>query len=512
MCTRKVAISDYRHACTQYFACGRCPACRQVAADRRSRKIRAHHKDGFLSYFITLTYFNGAQPYITFSDLNNIYDDYAMGYNLSDKFTIPIYRDIKLLKSGKKEKCVYKKETYVCGYKTLPYESLGLSVSPTLNRKTFGDILDSLQPIRYKINKQWYYDFDKISVAFSADAQMFYKRLRQNLYRAYGKRVPLHYFTSPEYGPTTQRYHIHALVWFPNFISEADVKRYVAEAWPYASDYRTKKYVQLAKDPANYLASYVNSSSNVSEFLTENFKLRTSHSLDFGFNDNIFGFSSVFENVKQGRYTYVGIVHKSDGSYTLADLPYPRYILARYFPTIKGQCRLTATKIVNILQNPTKYLSLTPSIVFERDDGTTYHQSNIVDSQGFSINFTKYDAKHTINSINYAYNTYFKPLGFSRLDFSNFVNSVWDHYYTYLYRNSLDNVELGQQVFQFYNVSDGLHYNSYRLHSRLYRVIHNLPDDLLDPNNFPNEIQSTQEKIVKFNRNIKQRKINQFNN
>lgn len=511
MCVNKISVLDLLHGCRQYFACGRCASCRQAAADRRSRKIRAHHKSGMFCYFITLTYFNGAQPYIKISDLNDIYDEYCLGYNTSDNFRLPIYRDISIIKTGRKEKGVYKKTPCsILNFKELPYTSLKLDLDPVQNRLNFEALLDSFQPIRYFINKKAYYDFDKISIAYHADAKNFFKRLRQNLFRHYKKRIPLEYFYSPEYGPTTQRFHIHALVWLPTYISTSEVKNFIAEAWPFASTYRTRKYVQNAKDPANYLSAYVNSSSNVSEFLTENFKLRTSHSLDFGFNDELFGFQKVYENVRKGCFTYVGVITAKNGSPTLANLPYPRYILHKYFPIFKGFGRLTKSTIINILEDPAKYFALTPTPTRIREDGTSYYQSNIIDSIGFSVTFTRYEAKHAICCIERSYKYYFLPLGISRIDFAEQVYACWNDYFTFLYINSLQGKTPFEQARTFYNLSD-LVSSTYRVRNlSLSPIVENLTDSELDCNKFPEEIYYTQQKIEKFNRNIKQRKINQL--
>lgn len=539
MCLNKVRVLDLLHGRTaSYFPCGRCKSCRQAAADKRSRMIRGHHRAGMFCYFITLTYAKNCPPYIKISDLNDRYDEFQMDYNTSDSFNLPIYRDVEIYKTGRKERGKLRKsENTIIGFKELSYD---IFFSPD----SFSDTLISLSPLRYYVKKQLRYELDKISVAFNPDAKDFFKRLRQNLFRDNGKRIPIEYYYCPEYGPTTSRFHIHALLWMPSNFSELQVKHYVAEAWPYASPVRTKQYVQSAKNPASYLSSYVNCDANISSFLTENFKLRPSHSLDFGFNESVFGFQKFFESYKQGRFTYVGVVNRKDGTSTLTDLPYPRYVAARYMPIFKGLGRLTKRTAIHVYKHPRKYFALTPSITRERDDGTTYHMSNIKDSRGHLITFTKYESIHYIKVIERAYLTYFRPLGYSRNAFAYEVYHYWNNYFMYLYKQSLQDKTPIEQARTFYNLSDlyeqkdsytiqktencefsPLHFdsstnneilfvtgNSTRVRNfSLEQVVNSYPFLDLDPNTFIEEKIYTQQKIDKYNRNIKQRKINSFN-
>lgn len=513
MCLSKVRVIDLIHGRTSsYFPCGHCKSCRQAAADRRSRMIRGHHRPRMFCYFITLGYAKNCVPYIRLSELNDKYDEFHAGYNRSDNFIVRIYRDVEIYKTGRKDRGKLRKSPdTVIGYKELSNDVF-------LVPEYFSDNVISLQPIRFKVKNGFKYEHDKISVAFNADAKDFFKRLRQNLFRDYGERVQLEYYYAPEYGPTTGRFHIHALVWLPSFLYETQVKHYVAQAWPYASSVRTKQYCQSAKNPASYLASYVNSDANISSFLSENFKLRPSHSLDFGFNESLFGFKNVYDSYKKGHYTYNGVVNTSDGSTTIAALPYPRYVMSRYFPTFKGFGRLTMSTAINVYQNPRKYFALTPSIIHERDDGTTYHQSSICTSQGDLITFTKYEAKHFIKIIEFSYYTYFAPLGYDRYDYAVEVYNYWSQYFGLLYKQSLQDKTPIEQARTFYNLSDlveeiydGKCQRPKVLNFSLQELMSVHQELNLDCNSFPEEILYTERKIEKYNRNIKQRKINSFN-
>lgn len=539
MCVNKIRVFDLLHGRTaSYFPCGRCKSCRQAAADRRSRMIRGHHRAGMFCYFITLSYARNCPPYIKISDLNEKFDEFQMGYNISDTFNLPIYRDVEIYKTGRKDRGkLCKSENKIIGFKEL---SNDIFISP----ENFSDIITSLSPLRYYVKKELRYELDKISVAFTPDSKDFFKRLRQNLFRDFGKRIPLEYYMCPEYGPTTGRFHIHALLWLPSSFSELQVKHYVATSWPYASPVRTKQYVQYAKNPANYLASYVNCDSTTSSFLTENFKLRSSHSLDFGFNENIFGFEKFFDAYKHGRFTYVGVVARKDGTSSLAELPYPRYVAAKYMPIFKGLGRLTKHTAIHVYKDPRKYFSLTPSITREREDGTTYHMSNIKDGRGHLITFTKYESIHYIKVIERAYLTYFRPLGYSRNAFALEVYHYWNNYFTYLYKQSMEDKTPIEQARTFYNLSDlyeqkdsyiiqkhekselhCLHFDSSTNNELLFvdgktsrvrnfsleQVVDSYPFLDLDPNTFLEEKIYTQQKIEKYNRNIKLRKINSYN-
>lgn len=513
MCINKVRVLDLLHGrIANYFPCGHCKSCRQAAADRRSRMISGHVRRGMFCYFVTLGYARNCVPYIKLSDLNDRYDEFSAGFNRSDKFSLPIYRDVEIYKTGRRDRGKLRKSPE----KIIGYQELSNDIF--INSDYYSDNIASMMPVRYKVKNKFYYEYNQVSVAFAPDARDFYKRLRQNLFRDYGKRIPIEYYYAPEYGPTTGRFHIHTLLWMPSYFTELQVKYYVAQAWPFASPVRTKQYCQSAKNPANYLASYVNSDANISPFLTENFKLRPTHSLDFGFNETLFGFKNVYDSYKQGHYTYVGVVAAPNGATTLAHLPYPRYVMSRYFPIFKGLGRLTKRTAIHIYKNPRKYFALTPSITRERDDGTTYHMSNIIDGRGNIITFTRYEAEHYIKIIERAYLTYFRPLGYSRNAFGIEVYHYWNMYFRLLYKQSLQDKTPLEQARTFYNLSDlsdeiidAQGQRPKVLNFSLQEII-SAHDELdLDCNTFPEEILYTEQKEAKYNRNIKQRKINSFN-
>ncbi|MDE5568268.1 MAG: hypothetical protein K2J12_07480 [Muribaculaceae bacterium] len=493
MCVNKVRIYDDKRGIYNYFNCGSCPACRQQLADRRSRRIRAHEPEGFTCYFITLTYRNEFVPYVKRSELyelsKNFYntvDDIDYSVNIYRDNHVRSYRDRQIIKHGTKSIGKHEFTSYFS-----PSELNDLTTIRTLiNRK----------------QKRYKYDPDKVSIAFNSDAKNFVKRLRENISRYFQKRVELSYYYAPEYGPDNQRFHLHFLIWFPKGLSRSFVEQSVCKAWPYGDENRTKKYIQVARSPANYLASYVNCDASVSKFLQTNFRLRPSHSIAFGLSYDLFGFQNVLQAYEERKsFEYTTQYYDKNGRLVTLTLPYPRYVLDRYFPRFKYYNRITSDKIEQIYLFPERYFCVTKSpIRFGSKIQSTLYPSNIVDPFGKPLGFTKSEIQYYINRINRAYETYFKPLGIGRMTFAKLCRRFNDDYYIWLYYKSQSDVSLDMCLQSFYNLQD---VNSSIVKNYTIDVYLN-PNVEYNPNTYPIEIEATKKLLNKYNSNIKQRKVN----
>lgn len=500
MCVNKVYVRDYLRASRvgNYFACGRCPACLQSRADRRSRRIRYHTPQGFTSYFVTLTYSNKFVPYARKSDMlkqNETFFRFDLKKKTCDLLRVPIYRDYDFRYYGKK-KFIKRNSDPVVGYSKYvkdPYNVSDMSgITYTHNNKVVSR------------------DSDKISVSFTPDSQNFFKRLRKNLSLAFGKTIPISYYSAPEYGPTNQRFHLHFLIWFPSCFSEWQVRSFCSKAWPYSDRNKSSKFCEVARNPASYLASYVNCSSNVSLCLQKSFPLRPSHSLDFGISSDVFSFQNVFKTWREKKefgfeLSYIG----SDGRSVQTYVSYPQYITSRYFPKFKGFSRLNRDKIVNALSSPSKFfaLSSTPSRYTENSEDV--YPLLMYDSWNPCFEFTGKLANYTILRINRAYDLYFRPLGYTRFDFANFVVDFWDDYNNFLYYKSQQNVNPYLNLQAFYNLSmvesSAIANESI---TSLLNSVDSFPENFFDPNSFVQEISENIRLTNKYNKNIKQRKLN----
>ena len=272
MCVNKVAVADLLHyRLNNYFNCGRCPACVQQNANRRASKIRNNYLPGFVCYFVHLTYKPDFLPYIFRSDLKAYLNSYDKKNHVYKHYGITVWRDVKHLRV--KDNVYNIKERHCIG-SYMPGEYIHAS-----KIDEFPGIC-----ISHEFGKKPKFDPGRISVVFTPDFQNFINRFRQNLFRDFGYRVPLSYYYAPEYGPTTFRFHIHLLLWLPEkTFSEVSVRSYVLKTWPYADKSRTAKFIEVARNPASYCASYVNTSADIPDCLTRLFLPRPSHSLGFGF-------------------------------------------------------------------------------------------------------------------------------------------------------------------------------------------------------------------------------------
>lgn len=508
MCTNKVRIYDSKHKVYNYFNCGRCHACRQAIAQKRARRIRAHEPDGYTCYFITLTYKNEYVPYVKLSDL------YALAKNFNNTeldfdYCVPIHRDthLRYYRDVLKETHV----TRVIGYHEF---------NNTFKSQDLKD-LTTLRTLLNRKQKRYKYDPDKVSIAFNADAANFVKRLRTNLFRSFQKRVDLSYYYAPEYGPTSQRFHLHFLVWFPKGLTREFIEYHVCKAWPYGDKSRTKKYIQVARSPSNYLASYVNCDASVSKFLQTNFRLRPSHSLAFGLSTDIYDFQRVLQAYTERKsFEYISQYYDKSGSLVTLTLPYPRYILDRYFPRFKYFNSLSADKIEQIYLFPERYLRTTPPLKrITSNVRAPFHQCNLVDSYGKSCLLTKSESAYNIRRINYAYDHFFKPRGFSRSSFARICRKFNDDYSIWLYIKSQSDLPPDQAVQSFYNCGDII--NGLVSNETVYSYITPLIQkryckedrrfyDVLDPNIFPLEIEATEKLNKKYDDNIKHRNVNNY--
>lgn len=410
MCTNKVRVFDHTHLRKDfsYFPCGQCVSCRQVAASRRAKKIRNHHVPGFVAYFVTLTYKNSCIPYVRREDLFDASRDLLEAGE--GVLPVPIYRDSMYERSFGEVTVVSSPNTYLCDFElTSPFSLASLSLESEFDlidcsrghkRSFFNSLLpNSLNGIRYKLsNGRFRYDDSKISIAYPADFQKFVKRLRTNCKRTYGWYVLQHYYYAPEYGHDAHRFHHHAILYFPDSFSLDEVQSIVYKAWPFGDPDRCT--VEVAWDPAGYLASYVTKSPDISPDLYHFSPTRSSHSFHYGFNEGLFDFQEIVKKFYFNRtLTYPSTTLDRDGRVQEADVLYPQYVTRRYFPLPKGYNRLTSSTLYNVIVNYEKYSQFLFPTSFYTPSGKRLYRSRIIDVYGNAVLFTKDEFNYYFNSL-----------------------------------------------------------------------------------------------------------------
>lgn len=329
MCTHRKYVRNPYTGKSIIVSCGKCPACQQEKANKRTQRIKNHAVFGELCIFVTLTYKNCFIPYVKKSEL------YKSPYSFN------IYRD-----------SVSRRNRVSSNYVFSDVVTDGLSVldNVRLFDSVFTDSdIDTLLSLKN-------YGSDKVGVIYYPDLQNFFKRLFINLKRKYHVFNKISYFACAEYGPTTYRPHFHLLLFVPSS-QEATLRSAIIESWPYGDKYRTAKYIEIAKDASSYVSSYVNRGSCFPKILSVNaLRPKHSYSQSFGVRLRCFSLADILEKTFNGSLTY-SFNTVRNGLPAVVNLPIPKYVINRYFPYFKGLMRLSFHEISLLLRCP-KYFIL----------------------------------------------------------------------------------------------------------------------------------------------------------
>lgn len=302
--------------------CGKCEACQQEKAALRSNRIRNNMMDGNIALFLTLTYAPDYVPYIKKSELS------------SDSLDVNVYRNADFRLTFSRHH----------GYK--PKKLDGVSIVDTCyipHEFRSDSSLYGLVPLRKS-------DKDNIGVCLYSDFQKFIKRLRINLFRKYHVTSQFSYFVCSEYGCITQRPHFHALLFIPSSL-ETTFRRAILEVWQYADKSRTARYIEIARDAASYVSSYVNGSADLPECFKDNFNQVHHYSQNFGVGLDCFSLASILSKVESGSLYYY-TRKEFDGTSSVNDVSIPAYVINRYFPKFKGFSWCSPSSLFNIAREP----------------------------------------------------------------------------------------------------------------------------------------------------------------
>lgn len=295
--------------------CGKCEACQQEKAARRASRIRNNCSFGLVPLFITLTFTNDYVPYLTYQELDSVSNFFGVHRSKVHRY----YRDRSIVKDA-------------------PY-----SIQDVYIEDDFKDT----SGIRHLKHLS-----DKFGVCLYEDVKKFFKRLRINYVREFDRRPIFSYYACTEYGGKSQRPHAHILLFVP--ISEEQAYRsIILKSWPYADSFRTARYIEVARNAASYVASYVNCGSSFPKLLkTRSFRQKHSYSKGFGTVLDCFSLASILDKVNKGTLSYRCKSVDQYGNERFLDLPIPQYVLNRYFPIFKGYSRLAPSEVSSVLLSP----------------------------------------------------------------------------------------------------------------------------------------------------------------
>ena len=435
--------------------CGKCPACLQKKATAITSRIKNNLSTDRIALFVTLTYDNHYVPYILAED---IYDEVA---------DIPVYRDYNVSRRR------YHLQGHDYAFAPFTYKQ------GEIDRLRVGEYPDDLRYSRFMSlrNKA----DNQIGVIYYPDLQNFYKRLRINLKRHYNYDIPFSFFACAEYGPTTQRPHFHTLIFIPQGYDSV-FRDAVVESWPFADCRRTRDYIEIARNAASYVASYVNCSSSVpSLFKNRVFKQKHSYSKNFGLAASDFGLLEILKKADNGDMSYRKLSVR-EGVPSVINVPIPKYVVNRYFPEFKGLSRLAPDSLAIVLQYPYRLREFRTELDYSDDD------------------------LHVISvRLSHALQHYQQITGNkSPYDYAIDYIRVWNCRKNYILVHQYDDVVTPADYGYFYD----------NLNDWFYGVVHSDSLDSLDlhsleinPNALPRNVAETSYFTDLFHKKIKQRKV-----
>ena len=184
MCIHQRFVHN-RYVRTSFLSkCGKCKACQQEKAYKRSSRIKSEYSPDKIVLFVTLTYDRSSCPYVKRQDLDakvpllNVYREHC-----TRKVRVHTSRGLEYLDGRKYGSQV-----------------LGTIIHPDY---TSFDYRKNIAHLKFRR--------DSIGVCFYPDLQNFKKRLSINLKRNYNYEIPTKVFATSEYGSTTSRPHFHLL-------------------------------------------------------------------------------------------------------------------------------------------------------------------------------------------------------------------------------------------------------------------------------------------------------------
>lgn len=508
---RHKVVNPYTHR-ELYVDCGCCDACKQKKANKVAKRISLHQY-GMSRYmvplFVHLTYLNECVPYVLRSDLEKI----ANGHHL---VSIPVYRDYDRGLFRASDKC--SKRRYFFGFrKRLDPHIFDISLFnekgiPYLKEDTYD--LSNLPDLQDTYHPRWTTlpMTGKIGIVYTKDIQNFFKKL--NIY-AKRKHLPQNtsYHWCYEYGGEKLRPHFHLLLWVPRGY-EAAFKSAVLACWSYAFRDLISKKIQVAIDPAGYVASYVSKSSDFPAILAERpFRQRYSESKGFASTLRDFRLSAILDKVRKGDLTFNRRIF-SNGTPVDISSPYPSFIISRYFPKFKGFSRITNDEIRRLYQ----WSDFAPG-----DDGESpqsQHDADILTHSLLHCNLKSLFSVHHPDVLFDDFDNDLSSLAWSLLRKSHSLNmdlktyldtyaDTWTCHKSTLLKFQFKNINPFDSWYMYDNIED--YYNGDILNYSLDDLMKITPNDfvyVLDPNDFPNNIAEDERLVSEFNNRTHQHNMN----
>lgn len=470
MCTNtKIIYNRYVHKHIR-VNCGHCPSCLQEKANARSSRIRSNIKQGEICLFVTLTYDNKYVPYIDINDLR-------FGAN----FDVPIRRHCqgRYIRYGSEyQQSFVNTKHSVEGFPIdyIPYLKFGRT-----------DVSSKSESRLYALKGL---PSNQVGVCYFPDLQDFMKRFRQALTRNFHYYEKFTYFGCSEYGSHTQRPHFHLLLFCPA-CAEQIFRAAVHKAWPYASYDVTERGIEIARDCASYVASYVNSGHCLSQVLSTSFtRQKHSYSHGFGLGLDSFSLRAILEKIDRRDISYSRRV-KFNGVESHVTLPIPKYALSRFFPKFKGYSRLTPDTLYQLLHcfiGKSQHWNL----VFSNPDART-------------VFYTREDIHSISVRLTHACEMFQNITGLSYMDFIRYYIDCWSIYSSNLLRRSLTSSYIPTEHYD--NIVEAFEFHSESLSNLMLDFSLSRQHFVLNPNRYRDRSISSTLNEMNYMRKCKQKRI-----
>lgn len=330
MCTNQREIVNKYTGRKLYVKCGHCPSCLQEKAAFRVSRIKAQDSPEFDTIMVGLTYARHCAPYVLRDD--------AYKFSHGDILSLPVYRDTSFRK-------VRQNAAYDINYSRVD------------GQVKLCDI-DFLTKCDFRGNRDLRGDFGKIGVSYYPDVQHFLARLRLNLKRNYNFNHEFKCFVCSEYGAGRIkgkgifRPHFHILFWIPKGTYEP-FRSALVSSWPYGDLSRFPRAIEKAFRASSYVASYVNCGSDFPDFLKQYFRPKHSYSKGFGMSNKLFSLPKILDKFSRGHLTL--FVQSGDKvGMPVHELPFPQYVIHRYFPKFKGYGRIAPSSLCDVMRRITE--------------------------------------------------------------------------------------------------------------------------------------------------------------
>lgn len=461
MCTNMRRVRNKYTGDVFYVTCGHCKACQQAKSFKRVRRIRDNLKDGYLALSVMLSYDRFSVPYVYRTDVEKLYKS-QFGHGM-----LNVYRDSSV-------RFVRSSVGYVVKPKRFEKRVLLTIRDCTFNKSSYFDLPNDLNKSK-----------GKIGVLYYKDIQDFNKRLKQNLIRNFSHDGQYSYFVTGEYGEHTLRCHWHLLI----FCRSRDVEIFrsaIIKSWLFG-DMRKERRIEIAKNMASYVASYVNCGSDFPAFLSENFPPKCHYSKGFGCGQSCFSVNSLLEKVNRGDLRRDLPSRESPTGYTSVLMP--KYVINRFFPIFKGYSRLVDSTVYNLLSSL---------------DGNVL----CYDPRYKEIDYSRDDINAITIRLRHCYRRYFVETGRNLHDYAIDFQRVWTCYKSNVLMMNHCRVDAPPLHERYYNLFELI---DNQMGLKGYCIDDPIQDFVeVDPNHFKSVIENTARLAEYYDNLSKYKKVNNF--